>query len=124
MKSRLKIKPVNIHNHLLVLFDKNKKGGVDDWCSSTLNSQGMVMKAEYNKSNYETANVRVFKHDESSPKAFLRTTQPNNIYSIQVVEQNSTEFILVSGDGSFLDIFTYDSTSSSQVIGKQYSSIC
>ena len=118
MKSRLKFKPVNIQNPLLVLFDKNRKGNVNDHCSSTLDSQGMIMKAEFIKSNYETAHVRVFKHDESSPKSFFRTTQSYNIFSIHVFEHNSIEFILVSGNGSFLDFFTYDSTSSSKFISK------
>ena len=112
MKSRLKIKPVTINNHLLVLFDKNKMEGVDYWCSSTLDSIGIIMKAEIGRSNYKTARVRVFKHDESFPKAFLRTTQSKYIHSIHVIEHNKTEYILVSGNGSFLDIFTYDSTSS------------
>ena len=119
---------MNNHLHIVTYYHKNgilfhrdmKRGRMIDFCSTKMDSQKVILKGEYDNPESRTCYVRIFEYDESSPVAFLKTTHTIYIHSIKIISHNRKEFILVSGNGDCLDIFTYNSTISSKFIGNIY----
>jgi hypothetical protein len=90
-----------------------------DWCSSKMESHGLVFKGEFQNEDFKTRNafVRVYGNGDTAPKAFLRTSHSKNIFSVHVINYQNQEFLLVSGNDDYLDVFKFDPSNFSKFIG-------
>ena len=94
----------------------------EDGCSCKMDSQKVVFKGEIGFKSYisRKAYIRVYSFEKSAPIAFLKTSQYSIIYGIVIVQHMNQEFILESGNSQFLDIFTYNASTSPMYIGKSF----
>ena len=118
IKTQLYIDTFDPYDKILCHNDENKTN-IDNWCSAKMESQGVIFKAEWKSKDPRNKKclVYVYGFNESTAKAYLKTSQLN-ISSIEVVKYLNQEYIFVSGNSPFLDIFVYNSNFPSKFISK------
>ena len=120
MNKSLDLKTISLETSILKHINESNKM-IINICSAKLESQRAILKGEKNNpdSKIRNAYVRIFGFEQTTPKAFLNTSNSHSINSIHVIKYKKEEYILVSGNSCFLEIFQYDSSDSSKrYIGK------
>jgi hypothetical protein len=116
----------NLLFNLSLLNNQNKtppkidRTSNNSWCSTYLESKQMILKGEFGNpdSKIRGGYVKAYELNQATPKAFLRTNKKNYIFSVKIANFKNQEFILVSGNGHYLDIFNLTSPHIPKFIGK------
>jgi hypothetical protein len=112
---------ISIDGNTLTHNDKKYKH--QEYMPSACEDYGeVILKGEYENPESDTRNayIRLFSLNGNDAKAILRTSNSRDVHSIKFISYQNHKYVLVSGNGSYLDIFKYDQVQLYGITGRLF----